>query len=142
MSIGNESDPFACKSREQWMRDAANAFIASTLPHHRYMFIRGGFVMFQNLALPLFRELAGLHFDSNEVRKIFEYICGYAYFKERRLHPAIEMSLAQVARRSWKPEDAFEQRQEFQRDLIEVDRVHRGVLERSRYTEDGKQRVA
>lgn len=138
MSEGKQSDPFACKSRKEWMVEAAKVFIAVTTPNHRYMFLREGFPAFQKPATVLFREHAGLHFTNNEIRKIYDMIAGYCDFKEKHLYAFLERAYQETRARSWKADEEPSADAALD-DLIETERVHRGVAEKRAYK--GKRRV-
>lgn len=135
---GTESDPFACKSRKEWLVDACKAFIACTTPAHRYMFVKEGFLPFQKMAGPMFKEFAGLHFSNSEVRLIYDMLRGWTQFKEAHLWPFLEMAFEETRRRSWKA-DEEPTADDRDNDVVETERVHRGVAEKKAYK--GRMRI-
>jgi len=88
--MANPNQMIKGKRRGRWVRDGARAIIASSTASGRFLILRGGFVRFQNTAMPFFKELAGFDFDSNELRWIFEYLARYVLTHERRLQPGFE----------------------------------------------------
>lgn len=78
------------KSRRGWVHDAARSIIAGMDAPGRYLMYRQGFVHFEKLAGPRFKELAGFTFDTTELREIWDYVLAYMYHKERRLIPQFE----------------------------------------------------
>lgn len=79
---------------------AAQALIASTTPGLRFLMLRAGFIRFQPTGKIMFSELAGWTFDSNDLRRIYEFVGRYAQRMEGHMWPGME-KLYQLERRKF-----------------------------------------
>lgn len=99
MAKKRPDDPREVIGKRAALLHAAQSIIASTTPGGRFLMLRGGFWRFQQASKVMFTELAGWTFDSNELRKIWEFIGRYVQRKEWHMQPGLALLYEQERRK-------------------------------------------
>jgi hypothetical protein len=108
------------KAREKWVNDAARAIISSTDIAMLWKIVRvGGFLEFDRVARPRFKQMAGFDFSVDEVRTIFLALERHVTEAEKKDHA---FSTVSKAARKYEQEEIAE----FLDDKIQTESVGTG----------------